>query len=320
MYIKKAIYFNITIAFFLLSFLLFKIENSSTAIAFSPIINIQSHLREDQDKNPAIQMGGKVQRYRSGANQYYSLAPFFNFYCQYRDTYYLFSRTEFAQAFSNEAVFIESFFEHIRPQIRLYSKWLFAESFFQYSHSGGRRIQNRFVSGIGPRFLIFDRFHKKTEKRLFQRSYVDSYNYGKKVERVHDSGELNKLETQNEIVRRFRLAMGLAYMYEYLRYDLDRRYLDAGEKQYNHRVSTYLDLNVKSSPFFTFITTLYYQPRLNRFRDYNILGDLAVELRISKYFTIVFGGGVAYTRYPPQGIRSTSYSLDLSLRVQNFSL
>ena len=102
---------------------------------------------------------------------------------------------------------------------------------------------------------------------------------------------------------------GTAYMFE--REDLNEEKLAASESPLTeyHRSSSYLTLSWKASESTTFLSTTYFQTRLNDFSDYRILADLALKFGITENISFSVG---FYTRHDSQPPETAEEEADLA--------
>lgn len=103
-----------------------------------------------------------------------------------------------------------------------------------------------------------------------------------------------------------RMYSGISYMYEYSReLDEDKKHIILRE----HRNSSYLSFSLFPTDAFSIISTTYYQPRWDKWKDYRISN--ATELRFKIYKTLVFGVEykLNYDTYPAFGVPKITHSL-----------
>lgn len=107
--------------------------------------------------------------------------------------------------------------------------------------------------------------------------------------------------------------IGAAYIYEDERLDKRAGTLDAGKHSVAHRASVFLTGHENVSDTVTIVETVYVQPRLDAGSDVRILGELAVQTKLTKHFALKDGFTVAYDATPPDGVQTYDTSLDIAL-------
>jgi hypothetical protein len=109
------------------------------------------------------------------------------------------------------------------------------------------------------------------------------------------------------------LLAGAAYLYEYEQLDTRLGTLDAGARSNAHRTSIYLTGHEELGAGATIVETVYAQPRLDDPRDLRLLGELAVQTRLSSRLAIRNSLNVAYDRTPPDRVKRYDTALEVAL-------
>lgn len=109
------------------------------------------------------------------------------------------------------------------------------------------------------------------------------------------------------------LLAGAAYLFEYERLDSRMGAGDAGERSTAHRASLYVTGHEDAGAGALIVETIYAQPRLDRPGDVRMLGELAVQTKLSARFAIKNSFTVAYDRTPPDGVQRYDTSLEVAL-------
>ncbi|HBF21480.1 MAG TPA: hypothetical protein DDW81_15370 [Cryomorphaceae bacterium] len=129
------------------------------------------------------------------------------------------------------------------------NSWLTYEYFNQYQIDIPLRIEERILTGLGPRFTLY----KKEKKK--------------------------------------QIVLGTLAMYEY-----DKE-LDTSVVHRDFRMSSYLSVAFTGKRY-GFTTLLYYQPRLDRWVDYRMSGQLQLRIDVWKGFAITTTASLNYDAYP----------------------
>jgi uncharacterized protein DUF481 len=108
---------------------------------------------------------------------------------------------------------------------------------------------------------------------------------------------------------------GAAYLYEDERLDTRPGTLDAGARSTAHRVSAYVTGHEDLSTGVAIVETVYAQPRIDHPGDLRILGELAVQTKLSSRIALKDSFNVAYDRTPPDRILRYDTSLEISVIV-----
>jgi hypothetical protein len=109
------------------------------------------------------------------------------------------------------------------------------------------------------------------------------------------------------------LLAGAAYLYEYERLDRRPGTIDAGARSTAHRASVFLTGHEDASATAAVIETVYVQPRLDDPGDVRVLGELALQSKLSTHFALKNSFTVAYDRTPPDGVKRYDTALEVSL-------
>ncbi len=105
------------------------------------------------------------------------------------------------------------------------------------------------------------------------------------------------------------VSFGSSYMPEYNKYSDESGLDDSNKKVTFHRWSNYVNFDITFNDKFGFFTTLYFQPRFDRFEDYRYLVDGTAELKLTDKLSFLIKGIISYNRYPPQGVEARDTSL-----------
>jgi hypothetical protein len=111
------------------------------------------------------------------------------------------------------------------------------------------------------------------------------------------------------------LLAGAAYLYEGERLDRRAGTRDAGRRSTAQRGSVYLTGHEDLSASVTIVETIYAQPRLDDPGDLRVLGELAVQSKLSSRIALKDSFNVAYDRTPPDGVRRYDTALEVALLV-----
>lgn len=115
--------------------------------------------------------------------------------------------------------------------------------------------------------------------------------------------------------RSIALLAGVAYIFEYERLDRRAGTIDAGERATAHRASVYLTGHEDLAASATIIETVYAQPRLDDPGDVRVLGELALQSKLSSRIALKDSFNVAYDRTPPDGVKRYDTALEVGLIV-----
>jgi hypothetical protein len=109
------------------------------------------------------------------------------------------------------------------------------------------------------------------------------------------------------------LLAGAAYLYEYERLDTRLGTIDAGEHTTAHRASVYLTGHEDIGAGALIVETVYAQPRLDQPGDVRVLGELAVQTKLSARLGLKNSFLVAYDRTPPDGVKRYDTALEVAI-------
>lgn len=108
---------------------------------------------------------------------------------------------------------------------------------------------------------------------------------------------------------------GLAYMYEYERFDDRMDTSDAGARWYAHRASFYVTATQKIGEAAALAQTIYVQPRIDEPGDFRMFGEVSITSKLSKHIALTDALVVSYDRTPPEGIKRYDTQLRLALLI-----
>ena len=123
------------------------------------------------------------------------------------------------------------------------------------------------------------------------------------------------------------LALGVGAMYErevYQEQDVNDLSSDNASlmslsqvTENNLRLTHYFSVkrDLKWATLIQTVFTLYYQPRVDEFKDYRILADLGIEIKLSESLRIVESLSVMYDSEPPEDVQNTDLKSLSSLRL-----
>ncbi len=109
-------------------------------------------------------------------------------------------------------------------------------------------------------------------------------------------------------------VVGVAYMVEQEELDLTEGDSHPAESL-NHRLTSYLSLRLNVQDYLAFVSTTYVQPRLNDFADLRVIGDVALEVTLSKSVKLVESLSFSYDSQPPDAVETTDISTVTKLRL-----
>jgi hypothetical protein len=108
---------------------------------------------------------------------------------------------------------------------------------------------------------------------------------------------------------------GAAYIAELERLDHRMGTGDAGARTFAHRASLYLTGHEDLSTGVAIVETVYFQPRVDDPSDLRVLGELAVQSKLSSRIALKDSLTIAYDDTPPDGIKRFDSSLEIALIV-----
>ena len=73
--------------------------------------------------------------------------------------------------------------------------------------------------------------------------------------------------------------------------------------------------DLKWATLIQMLFTIYYQPRIDKFRDYRVLADLGINIKLSESLRVVESLSVMYDSEPPEGVQKTDLKSMSSLRL-----
>lgn len=92
--------------------------------------------------------------------------------------------------------------------------------------------------------------------------------------------------------RRFKLYIGLAYMFEY------EEELQSSIIRRDHRMSSYLNVRLKLKDWLLLHNTTYYQPRFDWWPDYRVSSNTTFQCKVNKWLSFTSDVGLAFDTFP----------------------
>lgn len=135
-------------------------------------------------------------------------------------------------------------------------------------------------------------------KRLRLRALVGA---GPKVEILRDKS--------------YGLHLGVSYMLEYEEIQNDGP-PDSGNKNLQHRNSTYAIARYELDERVQFFETVYFQPRLTGASDYRLLNEAQISVNITKRLSFATALNVSYDARPPFAIKKLDTALTSTLTFE----
>jgi hypothetical protein len=108
----------------------------------------------------------------------------------------------------------------------------------------------------------------------------------------------------------FRLYAALLYMYEI------EELLESEIINRDHRFSSYLSFTLKLQNNIQLINTTYFQPKINDLRDFRVMSQTNMNLKISKHFTFVVSYVFGLDQFPAEGIPRETHSFRNALQFR----
>jgi len=137
---------------------------------------------------------------------------------------------------------------------------------------------------------------------FFQLEFFTQFDYNKKrlllARELAGAGIRLKLITEKSLKIRY----GLAYMFEREEYDLPANSVHERITNAN-RLSSYATCNILLKDGFSFLSVIYFQPKLNEWNDYKMISDNTFDSEISTLININFGVSLRYDSHPPVTIK-----------------
>jgi len=111
------------------------------------------------------------------------------------------------------------------------------------------------------------------------------------------------------------MLVGAAYLFEVERLDRRDGTIDAGREDVTSRVSLYVTGHEDLTSAVSIIQTVYVQPRILEPSDLRVLGELALQHKLSKHIALKDSLVVAYDDSPPDQVKRFDSALEVALLV-----
>ncbi len=128
---------------------------------------------------------------------------------------------------------------------------------------------------------------------------------------VAGTGPALQIVNQDDVA----VLAGAAYLYEYEELDTRKGTIDAGLRTSFHRASLYTTGHENLGSGVAIVETVYFQPRIDRPSDFRVLGELAVQSKLSTRIALKDSFTVAYDATPPDGVKTYDTALEISVIV-----
>jgi len=111
-------------------------------------------------------------------------------------------------------------------------------------------------------------------------------------------------------LERFKTYIGTLYMLEY---EINT---NKTQKIWQGRFSGYLSFSLRPIKAVEIISTTYYQPRIDKTKDYRISSENALDFKITKVLTFGLNFGLNYDSRPPEGaVTKLTYKFENKIKV-----
>jgi len=104
-----------------------------------------------------------------------------------------------------------------------------------------------------------------------------------------------------DVEERFAFFFGTGSFYSIERLTVDQDTSDAREERF-FRANLYGVLQLKLGNFISFLSTTYYQPRLDQIDDFRLLEDMGFNFSIGRSMKIRLAVEMAHDNHPPQNV------------------
>lgn len=111
------------------------------------------------------------------------------------------------------------------------------------------------------------------------------------------------------------LLAGASYLFEYEELDNRAGTTDAGAHYTEQRASFYITGRERLVENVALVQTFYAQPKIDSPTNYRLLGDAAVEVKLSKRIALTDGFVFDYDSRPPQGVKRWDTTLKVGLVI-----
>lgn len=128
---------------------------------------------------------------------------------------------------------------------------------------------------------------------------------------IAGTGPALQIVNQDDIA----VLAGAAYLYEYEQLDTRKGTIDAGLHTSFHRASVYTTGHETLGAGVAIVETVYFQPRIDRPNDFRVLGELAIQSKLSSRIALKDSFTAAYDATPPDGVKRYDTSLDIAVIV-----
>ena len=179
--------------------------------------------------------------------------------------------------------------------------WLF------YNDLSFQKLEGNSFVNRGTQHLRYNR--KITERTKIEAFVQTQYDAVSEIDfrGLIGTGPRFKLSNNDSI---YKIYLGTLIMYEH------EKTSGVGGKitEDNLRGSAYLSLNINPTKTISIVSTTYYQPRLNAFKDYRLSSGTSFVFNIVKKLSFTTNFSYSYDAVPVEGIPKTQYELTNGLR------
>lgn len=175
--------------------------------------------------------------------------------------------------------------------------------------------------------ILTDYYLSKSANESFENAGTQHIRYNRKITEnftleIFTQAQYNKLLNVNfrwltGIGPRFKflhigknhIYFATLYMYEYEELSTPPVY------HRDHRLSSYLSMNIKIADDVTFVNTTYFQPKIIDFDDFRIYSQFDLQFKFSKHFALSTAYRLYYDSKPPAGIVMRTHYLTNSIVI-----
>ncbi|MCO5229745.1 MAG: DUF481 domain-containing protein [Chitinophagales bacterium] len=193
-----------------------------------------------------------------------------------------------------------------------------------FSSNSDMRIQYKTPKDL---YLLLSEYNwSRASEKSFTNNFYLHLRYNRKLKRDWIRWEAFTQYQFNEITKiRLRLLNGTGPRYKLLGKELGSVYLGTlymfeytqelnQEKDIlikkEHRMSSYLSFSIFPNDILSVISTTYYQPRIDKWKDYRVSNIIDLRAKITKRFSISMLYKLNFDTYPAAGISRLSYSFE----------
>lgn len=169
-----------------------------------------------------------------------------------------------------------------------------------------------FLKGANTKYLDNMFYHLRYNRKLSERIRWEVFTQlqTNKITKIDNrflagAGPRFKLSGSGKL----QVYLGVLFMYEY-----EKELTEPPVFHHDIRNSSYLTFTYKPLPNFELVSTTFYQPRMDKFKDFRILNQESANLSITQQLSATLNWNYLYDQYPAAEVPKINYTFSTGFK------